>query len=142
MAKLWGLCLKYKEQLLYLVFGGLTTLLNITAYFVCSRPFGFSPMLSNLIAWVVGVLFAFVTNKLFVFCSRGLGIKKVLREFLAFVTCRLVSLAADMGMMYLLVSFLQLPDMPVKITANIVVILLNYLFSKFLIFKKTAMEVS
>ena len=91
---------------------------------------------SNVWAWVLSVLFAYVTNKLWVFENRDFGARHLAREFGSFVAARLFSGALDMGIMWLFVTRLACPDLVVKIASNVVVIVLNYLFSKLWIFKK------
>ena len=126
---------KYKEVLWYLFFGGCTTLVNIIS-FVIFRALNFDLYVSNIIAWIIAVLFAFVTNKLFVFESKGKGLKKTIIECLYFFGCRLLSLFFDMGLMYLLVSVLSVNEVISKVVSNIFVIIINYFFSKMIIFKK------
>ena len=127
---------KYREMIFYLVFGGLTTLVNIFSYFVLTDVGEIQYLVSTAIAWVLSVLFAYFTNRVWVFQSTASGTKAILREIGSFFGCRLLSGAIDMGIMFLCVSVLGLPDKLIKILANVVVIILNYLFSKLFIFKK------
>ena len=122
---------KYYEVLSYLFFGGCTTLINILTFYIL-RVLNVELFLSNAIAWLVGVVFAFVTNKLFVFESKGNFVK----ESISFVIVRLVSLGFDMLSMYLLISVLNANELLSKIIANVIVIILNYVFSKLFVFKK------
>ena len=126
---------KYREGLWYLFFGACTTLVNILT-FILLRKIPLSVYVSNMIAWIVGVIFAFVTNKLFVFESREKNFLKVLKESVSFFISRLVTLVVDMGIMYLMIDVMSLNELFSKITANVVVILLNYIFSKLFVFKK------
>ena len=126
---------KYKEALLYLVFGGLTTLVNIVAFFIL-RQFKIEVYVSNAIAWFLSVLFAFITNKLFVFESKGKSKKENIRECVSFFGFRVLSLIFDMGAMYLLLQVLNINELISKIISNVLVIILNYIFSKLFIFKK------
>lgn len=134
--KLWQLFLKYKEMVLYLVFGGLTTLINIIVYTVCTRWLGFGTLLSNALALTVSILFAYITNKLFVFESKTDTVKEVFREFFSFIACRLGTGALDMIFMFVSVDILKFYDVVMKILSNIIVIVLNYVFSKLVIFAK------
>ena len=127
--KIWDLYLKYKEPILYLVFGGFTTLINIVAYAVCKHLMGIDTIPSNAIAWVLGVAFAYVTNKIFVF------------ECMSFVWCRLATGVMDMVIMYVTVDCLHWSDMIMKILSNVLVIVLNFVFSKLIIFAKKAESV-
>lgn len=127
---------KYREQLLYLIFGGLTTLVNILVYFVCDSLWHWGTVWSTIIAWVVSVLFAFVTNKLFVFESKTRSPKALLWEAGSFFGCRLFSGVLDLAIMWLTVDLLHWPSLLMKIISNVLVIILNYVFSKWLIFRK------
>lgn len=93
-------------------------------------------MLANSLAWILAVLFAYVTNKFFVFESKRIEIRFVFKEFLSFVSFRLLSGVVEMLIMYVMIDLLFVNDIIVKVFTNIVVIVLNYLFSKMIIFKK------
>ena len=144
MTKLKSLFLKYREQIAYLFFGGVTTLVNIAAYAVLSRV-GLSTGVANAIAWALSVLVAYVTNRLWVFESKSRGAAAA-KEFLSFVACRLGTGLMDEAIMVLgvdklgpmLVSpeRLDLWGLGVKVFSNILVIILNYVFSKAFIFRK------
>ena len=139
--KIWDLYLKYKEPILYLVFGGFTTLINIVAYAVCKHLMGIDTITSNAIAWVLGVAFAYVTNKIFVFESKTDTLSALLKECMSFVWCRLATGVMDMVIMYVTVDCLHWSDMIMKILSNVLVIVLNFVFSKLIIFAKKAESV-
>lgn len=122
---------KSYEVLSYLFFGGCTTLVNIVSFWIL-RVLKMGVYASNTIAWVLSVLFAFITNKLFVFESKG----NLLKEGLSFFGFRLLSLLFDMGIMYLFIDVLNINDILSKVISNIFVIIINYVFSKIFIFKK------
>ncbi|MBQ3511134.1 MAG: GtrA family protein [Bacilli bacterium] len=124
---------KCREVLMYLLFGGLTTLVNILSFFIL-RKLSVGVYVSNLIAWVVAVLFAFITNKLFVFESNDKS--KSGKELISFFGFRILSLGVDMGAMYLLLQVINTGEVFAKIIANVIVIILNYIFSKLFVFKK------
>ena len=126
---------KYKESLLYLFFGGCTTLVNIIAFKIF-RICKVGLYLSNGFAWVLAVLFAFITNKLFVFESREKNFKKTLKEAISFFIFRVISLLFDMGFMYLMIECFHWDELVAKIISNVFVIIINYVFSKLFIFKK------
>lgn len=136
MDKLVGLLKKYKGIISYLFFGVCTTALNIVVYNVFYYILHSSNVSSNIIAWIVAVLFAFVTNKLFVFDSTSHTAKVVLGELLSFLGCRLVTGVIDLGIMYVTVDCLEQNAMLWKIISNVLVIVLNYVASKLVIFKK------
>ena len=121
---------KYKEVIMYLVFGVLTTIVNIAAYAVCARVLGIHYMISTAIAWILAVLFAYVTNKLFVFESRNTEIHFVIKEMASFFACRAVSGGTDMLLMWLFVDVLHVNDMIVKVLSNVIVVIINYVLSK------------
>lgn len=125
---------KYREVLMYLIFGFLTTLVNIGSFYVLDK-LGLNLFINNLISWTISVIFAFVTNKSIVFQSNS---KKVdaLKEFISFMSARIFSLFVDMILIYLMVDVLSISKMISKIISNIVVIVINYVFSKIFIFRK------
>ncbi|HEY5561712.1 MAG TPA: GtrA family protein [Clostridiaceae bacterium] len=126
---------KYKQQIMYLIFGGLTTIVNIIIYSVFTRVFSFGTIESNVIAWVASVLFAYITNKLFVFHSKSLNMLTIVKELTAFISCRLFSGIMDMSIMFIFVNLLDFNDIVIKIISNIFVIIVNYFLSKLVIFK-------
>lgn len=130
---------KYKETLLYLFFGGCTTLVNIISFWVL-RLLKISTYISNGFAWLIAVIFAFITNKLFVFESKDKDFKNTLREGISFFVFRLISLLFDMGTMYLLIDILNVNEIVSKIISNILVVIINYIFSKLFIFKKKGVK--
>ena len=125
---------KYREIILYLFFGGCTTLVNIVSYYICSR-IGMSTALSTLIAWVLSVLFAYATNRKFVFLSKSTGLAAILKETAGFFFCRLATGLLDLAIMVVFVDVLHFNGMLIKILSNVIVIILNYLASKLMIFK-------
>ncbi|HBF4079510.1 GtrA family protein [Clostridioides difficile] len=127
---------KHRETILYLFFGAFTTLVNIVSYLFFTRVILFDFMVANALAWILAVLFAYVTNKFFVFESKRIEIKFLFKEFLSFVSFRLLSGVVEMLIMYVMIDLLFVNDVIVKIFTNIVVIVLNYLFSKMIIFRK------
>ena len=143
MSKLKALFIKYRQVVSYLFFGGVTTLVNIASYALLSRV-GLSTGLANAIAWILSVLVAYVTNRLWVFNSKSAGAAAV-KEFLSFVGCRVATGVMDEIIMVLGVDKLgpvvapgnlRLWGLGVKVFSNVLVIILNYVFSKLFIFKK------
>lgn len=143
METLKRLFAKYREMIAYLFFGGVTTLLNIVSYALLSR-LGLSTGLANAIAWVLCVLVAYITNRLWVFDSRTAGTAAA-REFFSFVGCRVATGVMDEAIMILGVDklgpivapgHLHLWGVGVKVFSNALVVILNYVFSKLFIFKK------
>ncbi len=126
---------KYKDVILYLVFGVFTTVVNIVSYWVCAHVFGMSVMASTVIAWALAVFFAYITNRTMVFHSSATEKGEILKEIGSFFACRLGTGVVDWVIMFVFVNVLHFNDMIVKIAANFIVIVLNYILSKFVIFK-------
>ena len=124
-----------RETVLYLVFGVLTTLVNFVVYRLC-RMAGIVFWLANIIAWIAAVAFAFVTNKLWAFESKSWAPDVIWRELGLFISARLLSLGFEEGFLLLTVGLLHAPDMPMKVIAAVFVVVINYIFSKFIIFRK------
>ena len=127
---------KYRGLILYAVFGALTTAINIADYALCYRMLRFPNVPSNVIAWILAVLFAFVTNKLYVFESKSLERGTVVRELASFVGARLATGLLDLAVMFVGVDLLHGPDLVFKVGSNVIVIILNYVLSKLIVFRK------
>ena len=138
MEKLKQLWKKHKELILYVFFGGCTTLINIISYFACRELMHLPVVPADVLAWLVSVIFAYVTNKLFVFESKSWRLMLVLKEGAAFLAARVFSLGLDVAMLYVTVTVLGWWELPMKVLANVVVIVINYIFSKWIIFRKDA----
>ena len=130
------LFIKYKDVISYLFFGVLTTAVNVAVYYVFYNLLSIANVISTVIAWVVAVAFAFVTNKLFVFDSKSWAPSVALREFWTFTACRIGTGIVEIGMMWLFVDILTFNGTVMKLITNFIVIVLNYIFSKLIIFKK------
>ena len=127
---------KYQSIIAYLVFGVLTTVVNIAAYFVFYNILGVPNVASTAIAWVIAVIFAFVTNKLWVFDSKSWASKVVLREIATFFAARALTGVMDIAIMWATVDMMHWNAMLWKIISNVLVVILNYVASKLVIFKK------
>ena len=126
---------KYKETISYLIFGILSTIVNIATYVFFSRIIKINFMVSNIIAWFVAVIFAYITNKFFVFESKDINIKFILKEITSFMSLRILSGLTELILMYIMINIMLINDFIVKIITNIVVVILNFIFSKLIIFK-------
>lgn len=129
---------KYKEIINYLIFGVLTTLISLATYYaltftVLNADKALELQIANVVSWITSVTFAYFTNRSFVFESKE---KLSLKEAFSFYMSRVSTLLLDMGLMYLLVTVLSFNDKLVKIIVQVVVIVLNYVLSKFIVFKK------
>jgi len=136
IVKLRKLFHKYEDIILYLFFGGLTTLINYLAYLPCYNLLGIPAAVSNMIAWVVAVIFAFLTNKPFVFKSHDWSRKTVVPELMKFLSCRIGSGLLETLIIFVSVDLLNLNGNVMKLVTSILVVLLNYFGSKWLVFKK------
>lgn len=130
------LCKKYRDVLPYLFFGVCTTVVNVVTYWAAAHFFHLSVMVSTVLAWILAVLFAYVTNRKWVFHSEASGRREILKEIISFFSCRLATGFVDWLCMFLFVDVLAWNDVFVKTAANVLVIILNYVASKLLIFKK------
>lgn len=126
----------YWEVLSYLFFGGLTTLVNIITFSALYYFLSINMYVANSIAWLVSVLFAFVTNKLWVFQSKSRTFGQMAWEFGKFIFYRILSLGIDNGALALVVDVFKWPSMAGKLISQVLVVAANYVFSKLFIFKK------
>ena len=133
--KIKELVIRYWDIVSYLFFGVCTTIVNYLIYIPCYNFFGMSATVSNMIAWVVAVAFAYLTNKPFVFKSHDWSAKTVIPELTKFIGCRVGSGAAETLILFLAVDLLGWNGNIWKLLTNVLVVFLNYIGSKFLVFK-------
>ena len=136
MEKLKALAAKYRDIIVYLVFGVLTTVVNYIIYLPCYNGLGLSGSISNAIAWVGAVAFAYLTNKPFVFQSYDWSAKTVIPELTKFVGCRVGSGVLETAIIFLTVDWLGWNGNVMKLLTSVLVVVLNYIGSKLLVFKK------
>lgn len=150
MKKIKELFKKYEEVILYVVFGGLTTVVNFISFWLFSKLFGEKVyLLNNVIAWFISVVFAYITNKLWVFDSKSWAPKVLLKEVPSFFAARLFSLGVEEAGLWLFVDMLNFGEknfelfgfkfggqLIAKVVLAVIVVILNYFFSKFVIFAK------
>lgn len=134
--KVKALIVKYQDMILYVFFGALATLVNTASYYLCYNIIGMSNVPSVIIAWLLAVVFAFFTNKLWVFKSKSFAPDVLKHEIPTFFGARLLTGLLDLGIMYLAVDVLHGNGTVWKLISNILVIILNYVASKLIIFKK------
>lgn len=130
--------LKYKEIILYLIFGVLTTIVSLVSYYLLTITIldpnnAISLQIANILSWICAVLFAYITNRKYVFESNN---KNKIKEISKFVGSRIITLILDMLIMGIGVSILCFNDKIMKIISQVVVIVLNYILSKIFVFKK------
>lgn len=124
---------KNKEIIMYLVFGVLTTVVNIVVYYIFSNLLHMNYLFSNAMAWFLSVLFAYVTNRKYVFGSKN---NQIIKEAISFFGSRLATGIMDMMLMWFLVNFNIVNDVVAKVVVNVIVVILNYILSKLVVFKK------
>lgn len=133
---MWPFYRKFKDQLLYLFFGALTTLVNLVVFYVLTeRPWQINVTVGNVISIILAILFAYVTNKIWVFNSKTQGVKELLFELGRFVGGRLSTMVIEVGGVYLIYNVMGQSKMLAKLVTQIIVIIGNYFISKFLVFK-------
>lgn len=133
--KIWDKVMN-REVISYLIFGVLTTLVNWVVYGGMVRV-DIDYRIATAAAWAVSVLFAFIVNKIFVFQSYDLHPSFVMKEATSFVACRVVSFIMEMAFMIVMVSWLQMNEYISKIIVSVIVVVVNYVFSKLFIFRKS-----
>ncbi len=136
MQKITQLYQKYREGILYIFFGGCTTLVNLGSYYLLRALTDWNYNIENTISVALAILFAYFVNARFVFRSTARGLREKLAEFARFVTARLSTMVLEVGGVFVMVELLRMRDTWAKLIIQFVVLALNYLFSKFLIFKK------
>ena len=136
MEKMKTLMARYRDVIVYLVFGVLTTAVNYIVYLPCYNVLGLSGSASNAIAWVGAVVFAYLTNKPFVFQSHDWSAKTVIPELTKFVGCRIGSGVLETAIIFLTVDWLGWNGNVMKLLTSVLVVVLNYIGSKLLVFKK------
>ena len=127
---------KYREQISYLFFGGCTFLVSMISFWFFNSVLKMPETIANIPSNAIAILFAYITNKLFVFEKKADDKKDLLREFLTFIAGRLVTFLLEEVIIYLGVNVLHINGLAVKLVGQVVVILSNYFISKFLVFKK------
>lgn len=123
---------KYREIINYLIFGVLTTLVNIIVYYIYADCLNVQYMVSNFLAWFLSVLFAYITNRKYVFESAS---ESIFTELFKFFGSRITTGVLDMFFMWLLISVLNFNNMISKIIVNVIVVVANYILSKLVVFK-------
>ena len=136
MQKIRILIRKHYDILAYLFFGVLTTVVNYVIYLPCYNLLQLSAAVSNAIAWVAAVAFAYVTNKPFVFRSHDWSAKTVVPELTKFVGSRVASGALETAIIFVTVDLMQCNGNVMKLVTSVLVVIFNYVASKLLVFKK------
>lgn len=127
---------KHKAVLLYLLFGGLTTVISIGTFWLGHRVLQLNEHFSNVISWVLAVLFAFLTNRVWVFSAPTDNAKAFWKQLFRFYGGRLTTLAVEELLLFVFITVLKINGMAVKVGAQIAVLILNFVVSKWFVFKK------
>ena len=127
---------KNKEIFLYLFFGGLTSIVSIVSYSVFFLFFNVHELLANVISWILSVLFAYVTNKRWVFQTDCTGMAALFKEMISFFGGRVFTLFVEEIILYIFVLKFDMNSVAIKIAVQIVVIVMNYIINKMIVFKK------
>lgn len=138
MKKIWSIYKKHEEIINYLIVGVRTTIFSLIFYFASTRTFldpnnPFELQIANLIKWISGVLFAYVTNRIFVFKSKN---KQIFKEFVQFTSSRVATLFLDMFVMWLMVTKMGIWDFIAVFVSQVLVTVGNYIISKLFVFRK------
>lgn len=129
-----GFYVKNKAVLLYLFFGGLTTVISISSFILIDSVLGINEHIANLCSWILAVLFAYVTNRVWVFASRAKG-RGIIAEMGAFFLGRAATLGIEEVILLVFVTVMELNSTWVKIAAQFIVLVANYVLSKFIVFR-------
>lgn len=134
--KIKELIKKYEEVIKYIVIGVITTVINYFTFAMLSSVLKVDMHISNIIAWIVSVIFAYFANKIFVFESKSFAADVIGKEIISFGAARVFSLLLEEAILYIFVNVLNMNQLVIKLIANVVVMIVNYILSKFIIFKK------
>jgi len=137
MKKIEGLFTKYKEVIMYLIFGVLTTVVSLVSYYALTFTIldannALQLQIANIISWILSVAFAYITNRKYVFESKS---KDIVKEMTSFVGGRIATLLMDMAIMFIFVTILHFNDKLFKLISQAIVIIANYIISKLFVFK-------
>lgn len=125
----------YQEQINYVLFGCITTIVSVGSFHYFTAAMKMDPLIANGISWILAVLTAYITNRIWVFRSQNHGIAACAVELLEFCGGRLLTLGIEEGMIYIFITQMGLNSLMIKLAAQIIVVLLNYIFSKLIIFR-------
>ena len=151
MTKIKELIIKYKELIIYVIFGGLTTVVNLAVFALFSKLLGDERyLITNVIAWFAAVVFAYITNKIWVFESKSWSGKVLLKEIPSFFAARVFSFVIEEAGLFLFVDLLSFNEISLKLLSfeiggeliakgilAVIVVVVNYILSKLIIFRKS-----
>ncbi len=154
MTKIKELIIKYKELIIYVIFGGLTTVVNLAVFALFSKLLGDEKyLITNAIAWFAAVVFAYITNKIWVFESKSWSAKVLMKEIPSFFAARVFSFVIEEAGLFLFVDLLSFSEISIKLLSfeisgeliakgilAVIVVVVNYVLSKLIIFRKSKAE--
>lgn len=132
----WDLYKKYEEGINYLIFGFLAFVLNYVLYYLFESILHMNYLVATGLSWVLTVIFAYWTNRTFVFKSQNSSTNSMFKEFMSFIWARIATELLEMGFMYITVGLMEMNSNIAKLIAQVLVIVANYFLSKLWIFKK------
>lgn len=127
---------KHKEVLLYLFFGGLAFLVSIGSFYILLKYTAMNELVANAVSWIITVTFAYITNRIWVFDAATENRKELLNQIWKFYSGRIVTLVIEEAILLIFITWLGLNSMVVKIVAQVIVIVLNYVISKLFVFNR------
>ena len=136
MDRLKQLFFKYKEYILYIIFGGLTTLISWISFYICTHPLNIGTVASNIISWILSVTFAYITNRKWVFESETSDFGGIVKETVGFIAGRLLSMGIETVLLWITVDMYHFNNMLMKVVIGVLVVIINYFFSRLIAFKK------
>ncbi len=135
LLRIYDIFSRYREIIMYLIFGSLTFLINVASYILFYSGCKMHELLANVLSWIIAVLFAYITNKKYVFKSKAKSFNDIFFELCTFCGGRLFTLAFEELHMFIFVTYLAYNSVLMKIIAQFIVIILNYIISKMFVFK-------
>ncbi len=133
---------RHKSVLLYLFFGGLTFLLSVAAFALFNAWLLLNEHAANVLSWIIAVLFAYGTNRTWVFADRAHGARGIFAEIGRFVSGRVATLALEEALLFVFITLLRCDSLAVKIIAQVAVIVANYVVSKCFVFTRHGADAS
>lgn len=127
---------KYKEMLLYLFFGGLSFIVSIATYACFNVGMGINELIANILSWIITVMFAFLTNRVWVFQSPTDSVQAFIKQMFVFYSGRVITLVVEEAILLVFITWLGFNSMLIKVIAQVIVIVLNYVISKLVVFKE------
>lgn len=126
---------KHKEAIDYLFWGGVAFILSMILFYLFANVMNIYEQIANIISWIICVIFTYLTNRTFVFCSKVRGLKNIFKEFKDFVTARVLTLVMENIILFVMIDLLSVNNMISKLVGQFAVIVSNYFLSKLWIFK-------